>query len=186
MLTTEQQENVTAGHFVYVDYDISDKSERDSARDELKGEGFAMRSESVYISVFSEVAYDAAERIAQKYGIGLTITTPVFPSEEQRQRVMAQYEKAFEQSFEAVDNQLVFVEEALSRDRLYTDKKTGAVRPYSKEQLIRRLNDVERDISELESVLDNDGKLSPQLAQFAVRQARNVAKTYLEKNLERK
>jgi NADH dehydrogenase len=34
--------------------------------------------------------------------------------------------------------------------------------------------------------LDNEGKLSPQLAQFAVRQARNVAKNILRKESEQK
>ncbi|MDQ3853767.1 MAG: hypothetical protein M3251_03285 [Thermoproteota archaeon] len=74
---------------------------------------------------------------------------------------MAQYKKAFEPSFEAVDRQLVSVEEALSRDRLYTDKKTSS-RPYSKEQLIKRLNDVERDITELETVLAKRKQREPE------------------------
>jgi CRISPR/Cas system-associated endoribonuclease Cas2 len=148
----DDEEQIVDGHLVLVHYDISDDRQRNAARESLRRQGFARLTDSVYGSRFSREAWAAAEAIAKRFGIEMLITTPLFPTEEQRQLVLGLYEEAFEEQFYAIEKRLHFAYLAIMGDEFYFDEN-GIPRTFSRKHLLNRLNDTESNIRDLEESL---------------------------------
>jgi CRISPR-associated endonuclease Cas2 len=161
-----EEELSFAGHFVFVHYDVSvsENAVRDSLRDELHGEGFAMQTQSVYASPYSKEALDAAEKVSKKYSVELLITTPIYPTKKQKELVRRQYETAFAKSFDLIVKQLQSVDDSLATIQC-VDADKAAIRidgvELIRKKLMNKVNRIERDIAKLENALAKRKKREP-------------------------
>lgn len=174
--------------FLQVHYDIpvTNNGKRDRLREALKHEALEMLTQSVYGGPYSEEAVRAAKVIGARENVHINIYTPSFPA-DQRAKLIAQYESAFEQHFRDIDDELLFVEKAIMGEELYTDKKTGEKRPYNSRQLKQRLADVITDIEDLQARLVKRARREPstsfEMLELRLRQSRSF-RNELEKEVK--
>jgi hypothetical protein len=134
---------------------------------------------------YSDGAIVAAKDIGAREDVQIIVSTPSFPAGKcdmliryDNMRIEQYEQQAFERHLLGIEEELAFIEEAITGDKLYEDKQTGKVRPYSSEQLLKRLNGVEYDIRDLESVLAKRKTREPSLdfrhLEFRLRQSENT------------
>lgn len=147
--------NIIEPNFVLVTFDIpaTAGSDRSYILRKLRANGFVMWTQSVYYGLFSPTLMQDVIAFAKtRDNITLTVTTPMFPS-DQSQYLAQKYDAQFVEQWTECELKLQDIEAMLEDRLLYKDKKTGNEIPYTPAQIAERLKYIDSLIGDLEHAL---------------------------------
>jgi len=149
--------------FIMVQYDIPQGTPQGGElRAELKANGAAMVTMSVYMVRYTPELYERIQGICAKHPrIRCYITTPEYPV-DQAAMVRQQYEEGFRADFHEAKKKLMWCDQALAGEILWTDKEGKKPdRPFKANEIMQRIKTVENLIRNMEKSLAARKKNEP-------------------------